>query len=132
MSTKCLECGSDCNEIDELAKAEREIDRLKHALAKSDDRLLQTQAERVYLLRLRDDRDLEKKMRKDAEEDAENYRWIKQRTCAVRDIIGRPHFGFPTRIVLPPVGDISQGDVGQHLSDAIAAQIAVSAAVGDA
>ena len=29
MDTKCETCGSDCNERDELIKAEREIDRLR-------------------------------------------------------------------------------------------------------
>ena len=34
---KCPTCGSDCNERDELEKAEREIERLRAALEKAND-----------------------------------------------------------------------------------------------
>ena len=51
--------------------------------------------------------------------DAERYRWLRRKTSGHRSDGGAQHFGFPTGICLPPVGNIMKGAVCQHLDAAI-------------
>lgn len=51
--------------------------------------------------------------------DAERYRWLQYRTGGFKDNEGRQYFSFPSRFGLPPVTNIMQGSVGQHLNAAI-------------
>lgn len=51
--SKCQECGSDCNERDELTKAEREIERLQARLGGDVHTALEADAETDAYKRLR-------------------------------------------------------------------------------
>ena len=55
----------------------------------------------------------------DDAKDAARYRWLQSRTCGLQDNEGRHYFGFPSLFGLRPVGNITQGRVGQHLNAAI-------------
>lgn len=57
------------------------------------------------------------------EADAARYQWIRHRTGGTRNpASGEQSFAFPTRLGLPPLGNIMQGSIAGHLDAAIDAQ----------
>jgi hypothetical protein len=51
--------------------------------------------------------------------DAERYLWLRHRIGGSHTFNGKQCFAFPTGFQLPPVGNIFQGSVAQHLDAAI-------------